>query len=270
MRRQLAFVSVTVATLVVLAALIPLATLVRNQARDEAISAAETDAQAIAAALAVAASIEPNAPLTEELAVELIAGFRDLGELTISESALQSMATALVAAASMEPGEGVTVEHAEAVIEAFRNREGVSIIFPDGSARGAPYAERANVDRAREGVRVTAETPEGAEVLVPVLVADVLTEEATVVVRAAVFSADMNRGVAPPDRAGSDPRGGGGTGHRSYGPIPGASRHGSFGCGQGSGGGRPRFSGRAGRPTGSGGGGRSVQSPGQPARDAAS
>lgn len=196
MRRQLAFVSVTVATLVVLAALIPLATLVRNQARDDAISAAETDAQAIAAALAVAASLEPKTSLTEELALELIAGYREGGDLSIRDSDLESMAIALTAAASIDPGEGVTVEHAEAVIEAFRNREGVSIIFPDGSARGAPYAEKANVDRAREGVAVTAETAEGAEVLVPVLVANVLTEEATVVVRAAVLGADMNRGVA--------------------------------------------------------------------------
>ncbi len=196
MRRQLAFVSVTVATLIVLAALIPLATLVRNQARDLAISAAETDAQSIAAALAVAASIQPGSGLTEELAAELIAGFQTRGELSIREPELQSLAAALVAATSTEPGQGVTVELAEAVIEAFRSREGVSIIFPDGTARGAPYAERANVNRARGGVAFTANTPEGAEVLVPVLVADALTEEATVVVRAAVSGADLNRGVA--------------------------------------------------------------------------
>ncbi len=195
MRRQLAFVSVTVATLIVLAALIPLATVVRNQARDQAISAAETDAKSIAAALAVAASIEPNAGLTEELALEVIVGYQDDGELFIQEPDLGEMVIALVAAASIEPGQGVTVELAEEVVEAFRSREGVSIIFPDGTARGAPYAETANVDRAREGEPLTADTPEGAEVLVPVLVADALAEEASVVVRAPVLSADLNRGV---------------------------------------------------------------------------
>ncbi len=196
MRRQLAFVSVTVATLVVLAALMPLATVVRNQARDRAISAAETDAQSIAAALAVAASIEPEEGLTEELAREVIASFQALGRLIIGESGVESMVTALMSAASVEADGGVTVELAEAVIEAFRGREGVSIVFPDGTVRGAPYAERANVDRAREGTLVIGDAPEGAEVLVPVLVADALAQDATVVVRAAVLSADMNEGVA--------------------------------------------------------------------------
>ena len=113
MRRQLAFVSVTVATLIVLAALIPLATLVRNQTRDRAISAAETDAQSIAAALAVAASIEPNAPLTEELALEVIAEYLDRGEPSDPEPELVALAAALAAAASIEPGQGVTVELAD-------------------------------------------------------------------------------------------------------------------------------------------------------------
>lgn len=151
MRRQLAVVSVAVGTLIVLAALIPLATLVRSQARSQALSAAETDAQSIAAALAVAASIEPEA--------------------------------------------GVTVELAEAVVEAFRSRSGLSIIFPDGTVRGNPFAESANIDRARQGDAFTATTPEGAEVLVPVLVADAPTLRATVVVRTFVLNAELGKGV---------------------------------------------------------------------------
>lgn len=151
MRRQLASLSVFVATLVVLAALLPLATLVRNNARTQALSATETDAQSIAAALAVGASIEPEA--------------------------------------------GVTVELAEAVIDAFQSRPGISIIFPDGTHRGGPYQEDANLDRAREGDAFTATTPEGAEVLVPVFAADAPAEEAAIVVRAEVGSDRLREGV---------------------------------------------------------------------------
>ncbi len=151
MRRQLALLSVMVSTLVVLSALIPLATIVRNQARSQALAAAETDAQSIAAALAVGASIEPEA--------------------------------------------GVTVELAEVVIEAFRSRPGLSIIFPDGTARGTFFAESPNIERAREGDAFTATIPDGAEVLVPVLLADAPTIGATVVVRAVVPKDELRDGV---------------------------------------------------------------------------
>lgn len=140
-----------VSTLVVLSALIPLATIVRNQARSQALAAAETDAQSIAAALAVGASIEPEA--------------------------------------------GVTVELAEVVIEAFRSRPGLSIIFPDGTARGTFFAESPNIERAREGDAFTATTPDGAEVLVPVLLADAPTIGATVVIRALVPNDELREGV---------------------------------------------------------------------------
>ncbi len=151
MRRQLASLSVFVATLVVLAALLPLATLVRNSARNQALAVTETDAQSIAASLAVAASIEPEA--------------------------------------------GVTVELAEVVIDAFQSRRGISIIFPDGTHRGGPYQEDANLDRAREGDAFTATTPEGAEVLVPVFAADAPAEEAAIVVRAVVGRDQLREGV---------------------------------------------------------------------------
>ena len=75
MRRQLALISVVVATLVVLAALLPLATIVSNQARNRALSAAEEDAQSVAAALAVGASIEPEAGVTVDLAEAVIEAF---------------------------------------------------------------------------------------------------------------------------------------------------------------------------------------------------
>lgn len=150
MRKQLAILSTSVATLVVLAALIPLATLVRNNARDQALLAAQTDAQSIAAALAVAASTEPEAV--------------------------------------------VTVPIAEAVIDAFQ-RSGLSIIFPDGTHRGNPYNENANIDRARRGDAFTATIPTGAEILVPVLDADAPATEAAVVVRTVVSNEDLTDGV---------------------------------------------------------------------------
>jgi len=155
MRRQLALLSVVVATLVVLAALLPLATVVRNQARSRALSAAETDAQSVAAALAVAVSTEPEEG----------------------------------------PEVGVTVELADAAIVAFQNRPGVSIIFPDGTARGAPFIESANIERARDGEKLTATLPDGAEVLVPVLGADAPTLGSVVVVRAFVPGAALREGV---------------------------------------------------------------------------
>lgn len=73
MRRQLALVSLAVAVLVVLAFLVPLALLVRNQAADRALSRAERDAQAIAAALAVAPS--GGRQITPELAQTVLDAF---------------------------------------------------------------------------------------------------------------------------------------------------------------------------------------------------
>lgn len=56
MRRQLALLSLAVATLVVVAFLVPVAMLIRNQAQTRALSTAERDAQSVAAAIAVAGS----------------------------------------------------------------------------------------------------------------------------------------------------------------------------------------------------------------------
>lgn len=115
--------------------------------------------------------------------------------LSAAETDAQSIAAALAVAASIEPEAGVTVELAEVVIEAFRSRPGLSIIFPDGSARGTFFAESPNIDRAREGDAFTATIPDGAEVLVPVLLADAPTIGATVVVRALVPTDELRKGV---------------------------------------------------------------------------
>jgi methyl-accepting chemotaxis protein len=74
MRRRLALVSLAVTVLVALAFLVPLALLVRNQAADRALLRAERDAQAMAAALAVA-PVTGNTMLTPAVAEALLLAF---------------------------------------------------------------------------------------------------------------------------------------------------------------------------------------------------
>ncbi len=150
MRRRLAILSLAVTSLVVLAFIVPLALLVRNQAADRALSDAERDAQALAAALAVVGGTD-------------------------------------------EAGPAVSPESAQAVIDALPRE--VSIIFPDGTFRGAPASESPNIDVAREGQAFTAFTEGGAEVLVPILTADTPEAQDTVVVRAFVADAELTEGV---------------------------------------------------------------------------
>lgn len=158
MRRRLALVSLAITSLVVLAIIIPLASLVRNQAENRALARGERDAQAIAGVLAVASGRLPG----------------------------------------LETGEsGVTVELAESVLAAFPSREGVSIIFPDGTVRGVPVDDLRNAEQARQGTRAfTAQIDNGAEVLVPVLAADGPAQEVTVVVRSLVTTEELREGVA--------------------------------------------------------------------------
>ncbi|HEX9856481.1 MAG TPA: HAMP domain-containing protein [Acidimicrobiia bacterium] len=149
MRGRLALVSLAVTTLVVLAFIIPLATLVKNQAEARALQRAETDAQSIATTLAITTASRAE----------------------------------------------VTPDLAQAVIEAFRSRQGVTIIFPDGTSIGAPFVGSPNLDEALRGAAFTARTEGGAEVLVPVLTADTLASADTVVVRTFVTDAELRRGV---------------------------------------------------------------------------
>jgi signal transduction histidine kinase len=153
MRRRLALVSLAITSLVVLAFLIPLATLVSNQAENRALSLAERDAQSVAAALAVAGTTETGSEITKPLAA--------------------------------------------AIVEAFAGRGNVSIIFPDGDFEGEPFVPSANIDRGREGRALTAFTEDGAEVLVPVLVATSPERDSTVVVRTFISDDELTRGVVP-------------------------------------------------------------------------
>ena len=151
MRRRLALLSLAVSSLVVVAFLIPLGILVRNQAENRALTRGERFSQSIAASLAVAGSAES--------------------------------------------GPGVTPELATAVIEAFGGPEGTSVIFADGTVVGTPTEISSNLELAQAGAAFTAGIPGGAEVLVPVLVADSPTNEGTVVVRTFVTDDELAEGV---------------------------------------------------------------------------
>jgi len=150
-RRQLAFLSLAVSSLIVVAFLVPLGILVRNQAENRALTRGERFSQSIAASLAVAGSAEG--------------------------------------------GPGVTPELATVVIDAFGKPEGTSVIFPDGTVVGTPTEISSNVELAQAGAAFTARIPGGAEVLVPVLVADSPTNEGTVVVRTFVTDEELTEGV---------------------------------------------------------------------------
>ena len=82
MRRQLAFVSLAVTALVMVAFIIPLALVVRNQAADRALSRAERDTQAIAAALAVAPATM-GADISRDLAADVLRAFRGENEFSV-------------------------------------------------------------------------------------------------------------------------------------------------------------------------------------------
>ena len=152
MRRRLALLSFAVSSLVVVAFLIPLGILIRNQAENRELTRAERDAQSIAAVLAVAGSTETGSEVSPRLA--------------------------------------------QSVIEAFGSRPGISIVFSDGNVEGEATDASENMARAQAGAAFTAKVPGGAEVLVPVLVADAPAAEGTVVVRSFAADEDLTRGVA--------------------------------------------------------------------------
>lgn len=74
MRRRLAFLSLAVASLVVVAFLVPVGILIRNQAQTRALSDAERDAQSVAAALAVAGVTSPEG-ITPDFAEAVVVAF---------------------------------------------------------------------------------------------------------------------------------------------------------------------------------------------------
>ncbi len=77
MRRRLAAVAVAVTALVVIAFLVPLGLLVRNQARDRALAGAQREAQAVAAGLSVAAALRPDQRIDRATAELVLAASGD-------------------------------------------------------------------------------------------------------------------------------------------------------------------------------------------------
>lgn len=80
MRRTLAFLSLAVASLVVVAFLFPVGILIRNQAQTRALSDAERDVQSVATALAVVGTDEG---ITPELAAAILTAFGNPDDLSI-------------------------------------------------------------------------------------------------------------------------------------------------------------------------------------------
>ena len=83
MRRSIALLSFAVASLVVVAFLVPVGILIRNQAQTSALSAAERDAQSVAAAIAVAGTAESGRDVSEEFANDVYVAFGEPEYLSI-------------------------------------------------------------------------------------------------------------------------------------------------------------------------------------------
>lgn len=77
MRRRLALLSVAISSIVVIAFLVPLGILVRNQAQNRALTRAEFFSQSIAAGLGVAGSTGGTAEITPGLATSVLDAFSD-------------------------------------------------------------------------------------------------------------------------------------------------------------------------------------------------
>ncbi|NHZ70047.1 MAG: HAMP domain-containing protein [Proteobacteria bacterium] len=75
MRKRLAFMSLAVASLVVVAFLVPVAVLIRNQAQTRALSAAERDAQSVAAVLAVSGGTNTGGDISTRLVETVLDAF---------------------------------------------------------------------------------------------------------------------------------------------------------------------------------------------------
>ena len=83
MRRRLAFLSLAVASLVVVAFLVPVGILIRNQAQSSALRSAERDSQSVAAALAVAGSSDQQAAVTQASATSILVAFGEPEDLSV-------------------------------------------------------------------------------------------------------------------------------------------------------------------------------------------
>jgi signal transduction histidine kinase len=77
MRRRLALLALAISSIVVIAFLVPLGILVRNQAQNRALTRAERFSQSVAAGLGVAISVSETAVITPELGKSVLSAFSD-------------------------------------------------------------------------------------------------------------------------------------------------------------------------------------------------
>ena len=157
MRRRLALLSLAVASLVVVAFLLPLGMLLRNQAQTRALSAAERDAQSVAAALAVAGAGNTDQSIDPAFGETVLAAFGNPDGLSIIFSENQIVGSEVSWSSSIEQ-----------------------------SQRGAAFT--AKTDDGAE-VLVPVLVPD------PVLSPDAPGVKAAVVVRAFVTDEDLTQGV---------------------------------------------------------------------------
>lgn len=157
MRKRLALLSLAVASLVVVAFLLPLGILLRNQAQSKALAGAERDAQSVAAALAVAGFGQSGESIDTAFAETVLAAFGNPDGLTIIFDERNIVGTEITWSPSIEQ-----------------------------SQRGAAFT--AKTDDGAE-VLVPVLVPD------PVLSPELPGVEATVVVRAFVTDDELTQGV---------------------------------------------------------------------------
>jgi signal transduction histidine kinase len=111
-------------------------------------------------------------------------------ELSRAEGDARSIATALAVTTAFggTPADAAT---AAAVLDAFGMPPNAAIFLADGTVVGLGDPADSDVAVAREGTAFTADTPDGAAVLVPVI-----TSDAVIVIRIAVPEEDLHEGVA--------------------------------------------------------------------------
>lgn len=117
--------------------------------------------------------------------------------LSRAETLAQAIATSLAVDTSRPEGGQVSIDTARTVLSVFgSSAESVTILLPDGQEVGAPVLNRDNIEVSfSEAKAFTAFTDGGAEVLVPLLSADVPDSEVNAVVRSFVAEADLTEGV---------------------------------------------------------------------------
>lgn len=145
MRKRLAFLSIAVSSLVIFAFLVPVAFLIRNQAQTRALSAAERDAQSVAAALAVSGVTGPSGAITPAFAETVLAAFGNPEGLSIIFSETEIVGADVVWSPNIEQAQRLAAFTAktEGGAEVL-----VGVLFPDSHGDDQAIVVRAFVTDA--------------------------------------------------------------------------------------------------------------------------